>query len=382
MRFDEEGIANQTQLAAAAFELYRARQFERVKAAGLDADAIALSNERLRQTVGWNMPERRGIGGAIGGSVRNIGRALEEVGIPLPIGRFGNAIAIGINRALTWTPAGFFPSLFGGSENAWFKTPNDRTQRKMEAATGSALGAAFIGMALAGMIRVWNKGPDDPEERELWEKEGHRPGTVEFHIGDNTILTLSMSTGPISYMRGVLGGIGLMQDVQAAHAKRARRLAKEAEKRGLKSPPQEGLDASDLMGALAYGGYQAILGGRTAGGAFVRSDNLNPYRLPAASRGRTNPSCRHCQPSSPAPGESGCATTWRLRSPTAHPWANGHGAISERSMVPSAIGRPDADRWHLRAIRARQGCDEAVSDLQPHRISTGRHLALTGFRDR
>lgn len=276
---DDAGIdATPGQLRAAAYELFKARQYERMRAAGLDADQIAREIEVLRQTIGWNQPEEHGIGGAIGKIVTGVGRSLERIGIPLPIGRFGNAIAIGTNRALTWTPVGLFPSAFGHidprtgiSENYWFRTPKDRVQRKLEAATGMALGTMLVGMAASGLIRVWNKGPDDPEDRELWEKDGHRAGTVEFHLpGTNRFVALSTSTGPLSFVRGALGGIGAMQDTIDASLNRQTRLADEARRRGLTVGPVEGLDASDLFAAGLYGAYTAIAGGRTAGGA-VRS---------------------------------------------------------------------------------------------------------------
>jgi proteasome lid subunit RPN8/RPN11 len=261
-------------LQATAYEIYKSRQYTRMKGASLDANDISESAQAQRQTVGWNMPEDTGVGGVIGGAVRGLGRLLEGAGIPLPLGQFSNAIAIGINRGLTWTPVGYFPFAFGGVDeagvgrNAWFRTPTDRIHRKLEASIGTLGGSTLFALAAAGLIRVWTKPPDDPEERELWQKEGHRAGTVEFMVGDGKFIPISLTSGPMSLVRVPLTAIGAVQDVQDRARQRRKRVEAEAAAKGLEIGEFEGPSRGDYAAAASLGAFSAIMGGRTAGGAL------------------------------------------------------------------------------------------------------------------
>lgn len=271
---EQYGLRNDpNSIRAAAYEIYKGRQFARMKAAGLDANAINEAAENQRQTVGWNMREETGIGGAVGSAVRAVSRVAERQGFALPLGQFSNAIAIGINRALTWSGAGFFPSWFGGVEagvgrNAWFRTEADRQQRKLEATIGLMGGAALTSMAFAGLLRVWIKPPDDPEEREVWQKEGHRAGTVEFGVGGGRFIPISLTSGPMSLFRIPLTGIGAAQDVVDRSVRRRTRLLQEAKAKGVRVVDDPGVKMSDLSAAASLGAFTAIMGGRTAGGAL------------------------------------------------------------------------------------------------------------------
>ena len=143
---------------AAAWNVVRARQYQRIKAAGLDTGALKELTQELRSTIGWNIEEKFGPGGRIvGRGIKNASDWLASVGIPNPVGRFSNAIAIGINRALTFAGGGFVPKAFEGS--AWYKTETDKTQRKIEAATGLGLSGAFAALVLSGALRVFTRWP-------------------------------------------------------------------------------------------------------------------------------------------------------------------------------------------------------------------------------
>jgi len=273
---DENNLdINPTELRASAYEIFKSQQYSRIKSAGLDANQIAEFTETQRQTVGWNMPEETGVGGVVGLTVRKFGREAERQGLPLPIGQFSNAIAIGINRALTWTPAGYFPGFFGGvnenqeGSNAWFRTPTDQNHRKIEAIIGSTAAIGLIALAIKGGIRIWLKPPDDPEERRVWQKEGHRAGTVEFHSPfSNSFIPVSLTSGPMSFFRIPLSAIGAVQDVIASRERRKTRLVSEAELRGLPVGEFNELTLEDMGAAASLGAFQAMLGGRTAGGAL------------------------------------------------------------------------------------------------------------------
>jgi hypothetical protein len=248
---------------AAAWNVVRARQYQRIKAAGLDAGALKELTQDLRSTIGWNIEETKGVGGLIGKGMKNASDLLARIGIPNPVGRFSNAIAIGINRALTFAGGGFVPKAFEGS--AWYKTEADKTQRKIEAATGLGLSGALAALVLSGALRVFTKWPDDKEEADLWEREGHRPNTMELDLPGGKILRVSLNTGPIQIVRPVMAAIGELQYQVAKRNRMNQKAETAAKKKGLKFEPRE-LTAKEVAGALAYGAYSAVAQGRTASG--------------------------------------------------------------------------------------------------------------------
>jgi len=248
---------------AAAWNVVRARQYQRIKAAGLDVDNLKQVTQDLRSTIGWNVEETGGLGGQIGKGMKGANDWLAKAGIPNPVGRFSNAIAIGINRALTFAGGGFVPSSFEGS--AWYKTPEDRTQRKIEAATGLGLSGALAALVLSGALRVFTKWPDDKEEADLWERDGHKPNTMELDLPGGKILRVSLNTGPIQIARPALAGVGELQYQVARRNRLNQKAEAAAKKKGLKFEPRE-LTAKDMAGALAYGAYSAVAQGRTASG--------------------------------------------------------------------------------------------------------------------
>jgi hypothetical protein len=248
---------------AAAWNVVRARQYQRIKAAGLDTGALKELTQDLRSTIGWNVEETGGLGGVIGQGMKNASDFLAKTGIPNPVGRFSNAIAIGINRALTFAGGGFVPKAFEGS--AWYKTETDKAQRKIEAATGLGLSGAFAALVLSGALRVFTRWPDDKEEADLWEREGHRPNTMELELPGGKILRVSLNTGPIQVVRPALAAIGELQYQVARRNRLNQKAEAAAKKKGLKFEPRE-LTAKDVGGALAYGAYSAVAQGRTASG--------------------------------------------------------------------------------------------------------------------
>lgn len=248
---------------AAAWNVVRARQYQRIKAAGLDVDNLKQVTQDIRSTIGWNVEETGGLGGQIGKGMKGANDWLAKAGIPNPVGRFSNAIAIGINRALTFAGGGFVPSAFEGS--AWYKTPEDRTQRKIEAATGLGLSGALAALVLSGALRVFTKWPDDKEEADLWERDGHKPGTMELDLPGGKILRVSLNTGPIQIARPALAAVGELQYQVARRNRLNQKAQAAAKKKGLTFEPRE-LTAKDMAGAVLYGAYSAVAQGRTASG--------------------------------------------------------------------------------------------------------------------
>ncbi|MFZ0323310.1 MAG: hypothetical protein WAN48_04155 [Actinomycetes bacterium] len=249
--------------SAAAWNVVRARQYQRIAAAGLNAGDLKGITQNLRSTIGWNIEEEGGPGGVIGQAMKSTGKILSRIGIPDLLGMFSNAVAIGINRGLTFAGGGFVPGAFENS--AWYKSETDKVQRKIEAATGLGLSGLFVGLVLSGALRVFTRWPDDKEEADRMEREGHKPNTMELDLPDGKMLRVSLSTGPFQFIRPALAAVGELQYTIARRKRLNDKAAAAAKKKGLTFEPRE-LTAKDVGEALAYGAYSAIAQGRTTSG--------------------------------------------------------------------------------------------------------------------
>ena len=249
--------------SAAAWNVVRARQYQRIAAAGLNAGDLKGITQNLRSTIGWNIEEEGGPGGVIGQAMKSTGKILSRIGIPDLLGMFSNAVAIGINRGLTFAGGGFVPGAFENS--AWYKSETDKVQRKIEAATGLGLSGLFVGLVLSGALRVFTRWPDDKEEADRMEREGHKPNTMELDLPDGKMLRVSLNTGPFQFIRPALAAVGELQYTIARRKRLNDKAAAAAKKKGLTFEPRE-LTAKDVGEALAYGAYSAIAQGRTTSG--------------------------------------------------------------------------------------------------------------------
>jgi hypothetical protein len=249
--------------SAAAWNVVRARQYQRIAAAGLNAGDLKGITQNLRSTIGWNIEEEGGPGGVIGQAMKSTGKILSRIGIPDLLGMFSNAVAIGINRGLTFAGGGFVPGAFENS--AWYKSETDKVQRKIEAATGLGLSGLFVGLVLSGALRVFTRWPDDKEEADRMEREGHKPNTMELDLPDGKMLRVSLNTGPFQFIRPALAAVGELQYTIARRKRLNDKAAAAAKKKGLTFEPRD-LTAKDVIWSLVYGGYSAIAQGRTASG--------------------------------------------------------------------------------------------------------------------
>lgn len=286
---DENGMEYTAEtLREISYRIARRWAYETIRSMGLPADDFAQANRQLRETIGWNEREAafdKGIGGVTGGSVAGISKGFEKIGIPLAMSRFGNAIAIGINRAMHFTPIGFFPQAFGGENNAWFKTELDRNQRKVEASIGTAIGSIAFLLALSGVFVVRLRWPRDKEERDLWEAEGRKPNTVEIANGDGTFTAISLNTGPMQFVAPYLAAGGALRDKLVERENAQEKLNAKAARKGLSPEKIRPMSVADLAGVAAQAGYQTVLGGRTAAGAMSSLSDfgtLNVTKLAAS----------------------------------------------------------------------------------------------------
>lgn len=263
--FDANEIdASPADIQVAAWEIVKSRQYARMASAGLDADANKKYNFLLKNTLGWNESEDGGLGGrVIGAPVKGLRKWGEEIGAPIPFSLFGNAIATAVNRTLSASGAGLFPTAFQGSP--WFAGEKNKAQRKAEAAIGATLGATLFGLAMAGVLRVRNGWPEDEDEKQVFEKEGHRPGTVEINLGDGQFVPISLSSGPLGLIRPWLAAAGAIQDEAQKHEKAKARAQGRAERSGSRLEFPE-LTMTDYLSIAKTAATSAALQGRTSGG--------------------------------------------------------------------------------------------------------------------
>lgn len=274
--------ADEAAVKAAAWRLVTARQYERIRSLALDADDFQGRNIALLNTVGWNLPEKGGVGGFVADVFRaanKLAPQLGPLGIPVvTMSRFGNAIGTLINRKLSFTPLGFFPGFFGIPDavvqgggtspvgSPWYRTEQDRRQRKVEAMVGSSVGAALAALVAAGVIRVLLSWPKDKAEKDKWDQMGWKPGQVHVKTGPDTYITLSMNTGPFAVVSPYLAAGGAMHDLMADREKQQQRLNERAAKMGVPAGRVRPLSTGDLLTAAAQAGWSSLTSGRTASG--------------------------------------------------------------------------------------------------------------------
>lgn len=289
---------DRTQLRLSALDMVMARAYQRMRAADMPADDFREQHMILRETQGWNVREEGGLGTVVAAPFRALSK-LGEKAPPLAIfstgfGRFGNAIAIGAVRAASWTPLGYFSGVFGVSPSdinpqtgianqgsPWYRTEADRQQRKIEATIGTTLAPIVIVMVASGLAKVQWKPPEDKEERDLWTKAGHRPGTVEINLPDGSYIPLSLTVGPLRSLAPYFVATGAVLDRMEQAQKRQDRLNAQAEKQGLPPGKAPSLNLYDYAYIAGQTAYSTLLGGRTAQGLIGA---VTEYGIPNARK--------------------------------------------------------------------------------------------------
>jgi hypothetical protein len=271
-----------------AWQLVRVWQVERMKALQLPVDDFAARIELLKNTLGYNEPETKGLGGLVALSM-NAGRKLtQEAGLPTALFPFGNAIGITINRLLAFTPF-YWQANIGPGESGWFHTEEDRRQRRWE---GLAIGPIFGGiLALLVALGYWvvrGSYPKDEQERELWDAQGIRPHTLEVPVGDGHMV-LSLNNSPITPFSPYLAGAGALVDLLQKRQKQQDKLNDEAAKLGLQPGTIRPMDMADMLGVAASAAYQTVMGGRTASGLIGSLSDFGQLNVTKALASRVSP---------------------------------------------------------------------------------------------
>jgi len=289
-----------TELELNGLNIAKARAMQRIKDAGLPADAFAEKINDLRELTGWNIQEDGGVGGLVAAPMRKLvelGEGFPPAAVfSVPFGRFSNAIAISANRAASFTPLGFFPDAFGvhtegakknvkngdaSSGSAWYRTAADRRQRKVEALIGTTLGGAAIALVASGLAKVQWKAPQDKEERELWLKQGHKAGTVEFMQPDGSFIPVSLTVGPLRPLAPYLVGAGAVATIEEQRAKQQAKLDADADRQGLPRTKIAPIGLADLLSVAAQTAWSTLIGGRTAQGLV---GSVTDYGIPNPSK--------------------------------------------------------------------------------------------------
>jgi N12 class adenine-specific DNA methylase len=269
-----------SQVKSAAVQIVKAQAYARIQELGLLPDDFEEQNRILRNTLSWGEREEGGIGGAIAGGMRWTGKVGERIGFPLGIPfvtltRFSNAIGTGINYKLMHTPLGFFPSTFDGSP--WARTDKDRRQMQVRAAIGSLFGLAAFMLAYYGLLKYQARPPIDKEERDLWEREGHRANTVEIQLGDGSFIPVSTIIGPLAMVSPYIAAGGKLNELINGKEKQQQKLNDEAARRGVEPGKVDPLSATDYLSVAAEAAWNAVLGSRTAAGL---SSTVTEYGTP------------------------------------------------------------------------------------------------------
>jgi GNAT superfamily N-acetyltransferase len=225
MRYAASGVKpSEQQILSSADDLLEQYAREELMSHGVPSASIKQIEEMLQRKA-WNLEEKGGPGGTVARMLKPI-REWPLVGLA---GLYSNAIGIGINRMLMYSPLGFFPGVFddkrpGGGQSGWYATPTDVAERRMEAAFGTSVLAMAIPLIYYGLMSVVLRGPKDREEREAWLAQGHQPFSAEFHYGNGKFLRLGLGSGPLSLVKYPLIGIGAFMDMLTASERETEKL--------------------------------------------------------------------------------------------------------------------------------------------------------------
>jgi len=287
-----EGAGKETTKRAvshAAWRIAEAKAYERMRTIGMDADDYRNRNMFMLETNAWNEREEGGVGGTAASIMRDVsklGRNISGAGIAgLPIGigitamtRFGNAIGIMLNRKLTWVGLGFKPGWFGVDErelgedgiakggSPFYKYPEQRKQRKVEAGIGILGQIAMYLLVAAGFIIVRLAWPKDKEERQLWDRMGWKPGQVDIPTGDGKHIRLSLNVGWAAMFAPGLSAGAAIHDLGANEKKAQDKLNAEAEKLGIEPGKIRERSTGDYLAAAMSAAWRALTSGRTISG--------------------------------------------------------------------------------------------------------------------
>lgn len=262
---------NERMLVEGAWAAVLNGMYDDIKLAGLPADDFRERIELLRRRIAWQEPVKHGVGGIATyiGKAATIGA--RNLGLPLSFTRFASAIGNGINYSLGFTllaPAGFATFKLPGTteESPYRRTEEDRQEFRARWIMGTIFGALVIYLVSKGYLRTFIRPPADKRERELWEKAGHRAGTVEIATGPDTFIPLSLTVGPAAVMAPYLVGAQADVDLAAKREKEQAKMDAEAAAKGLQPGKIAPRDVTDYLAIGASAAWGTLMGSKTFSG--------------------------------------------------------------------------------------------------------------------
>lgn len=242
------------------------RMLARANELGLPTEDFREAVNKRLQTLGWNRPEDS----VFGKLIRVPARGVEELAANayIPTGgttSFANATAYALVQKLQNSPLGFVESLYKGSPTA--ETQLDRTQIKVKAAIGTAIGLPLAALVATGAWKAITHWPDDEKEREKMKLLGLRPGVVLVPIGGGRLASISIQSSPLGIYSLPIAFGAAIREVLDKHEHAQAKANAEAAKHGLQAgklpDSSPGEFALTIMGRLAM---DLMAGTRTSSG--------------------------------------------------------------------------------------------------------------------
>lgn len=355
-----------------------------IKLAMLPADAFRERIELLRQRVAWQEPVKHGLGGVATYVGKSATAGMRNLGLPLSFTRFSNAIGNGINYSLGFTlaaPLGFATFKLPGTtgESPYQRTEEDRQEFRARWILGTVFGSLMAYLVWKGMLRVFVRGPSDKRERELWEKSGHRSGTVEIVTGPDTFIPLSLTVGPASIVAPYLVGASSALDLAVRREKQQTKLNAEAEAKGLTpghiGPP----DMFDLMAVAGSTAWGTLMGSKTFSGVAQSVTENASFNVKKGFAAYISP----IVPGLPAYQEITRAMGWNMDSRLASVWdflvPNPTSGARALNFLGEPVGTPDAIQRIIQTLTAGSYPWE-VDSKQAKSLPAYESLFATGYR--
>lgn len=355
-----------------------------IKLAMLPADAFRERIELLRQRVAWQEPVKHGLGGVATYVGKSATAGMRNLGLPLSFTRFSNAIGNGINYSLGFTlaaPLGFATFKLPGTtgESPYQRTEEDRQEFRARWILGTVFGSLMAYLVWKGMLRVFVRGPSDKRERELWEKSGHRSGTVEIVTGPDTFIPLSLTVGPASIMAPYLAGASSALDLAVRREKQQTKLNAEAEAKGLTPGKIGPPDLFDMMAVASSTAWGTLMGSKTFSGIAQSVTENASFNVKKGFAAYISP----VVPGLPAYQEITRAMGWNMDPRLASVWdflvPNPTSGARALNFLGEPVGTPDAIQRIIQTLTAGSYPWE-VDSKQAKSLPAYESLFATGYR--
>lgn len=275
------------------------------KELGLPLDDAEARVRAEKNIWGWNEAVTAGFGGWAAKQINTTRQFATQMGIPMPSTNFGNAIGLMMNVLASHTPLAMTDlghRLFFGVDpkaietggiaaksDPFYRYPEQRIERKIEAYTGTAIGMALAGLIYMGYINYRRKWPKDKAERDLWEANGMRPGQLDIVVGDGNVVRLSATVGPFALFAPWMAAAQATRDIVEDREKRQAKLDAEADARGLPRTTLPPISFNEMISVPSAAMMASLTGGRTASGLVQSLTDYGNFNVTKAVASQISP---------------------------------------------------------------------------------------------